>query len=203
MFLKESDRVIWYDEGKDSTVVLVSTGQVIITFQRILYHSSQLSDDMGVEVGWLGYPAIAQHTLSFFSGNVSAWQEYRNAYLIDGVAINGVSGGPVLFSTTADGVQIVGSISAYRASRAAGESLPGLSLQKLDLAMENQQLTAIEFLAHVTAREAAVGRYKLMRDVGTDSFVRLSKPSSKKTGSGKRHSYNLNPASFYRVLREC
>ena len=26
--------------------------------------------------------------------------------------------------------------------------------------MENQQLTAIEFLAHVTAREAAVGRYK-------------------------------------------
>jgi len=27
--------------------------------------------------------------------------------------------------------------------------------------MENQQLTAIEFLAHVTAREAAVGRYKV------------------------------------------
>jgi hypothetical protein len=34
------------------------------------------------------------------------------------------------------------------------------SLQKLDRAMENQQLTAIEFLAHVTAREAAVGRYQ-------------------------------------------
>ena len=35
------------------------------------------------------------------------------------------------------------------------------SLQKLDRAMENQQLTAIEFPAHVTAREAAVGRYQL------------------------------------------
>jgi hypothetical protein len=34
------------------------------------------------------------------------------------------------------------------------------SLQKLDRAMENQQFTAIEFLAHVTAREAAVGRYQ-------------------------------------------
>ena len=142
MFLKESDRVIWYDEGKDSTVVLVSTGQVIITFQRILYHSSQLSDDMGVEVGWLGYPAIAQHTLCFFSGNVSAWQEYRNAYLIDGVAINGVSGGPVLFSTTADGVQIVGSISAYRASRAAGESLPGLSIAQ-DVSHFHEMVTRI------------------------------------------------------------
>ena len=47
----------------------------------------------------------------------------------------------------------------------AGGRLSSAALQKLDLAMENQQLTAIEFLAHVTAREAAVGRYKLMRDV--------------------------------------
>ena len=36
-----------------------------------------------------------------------------NAYLIDGVAINGVSGWPVMYATGADGVQIVGSVSAH------------------------------------------------------------------------------------------
>jgi hypothetical protein len=85
---------------------------------------------IGVEVGWLGYPAIAEYTLCFFSGNVSASQDWRNAHLIDGVAINGVSGGPVIYSAdaTAENVQIVGSITAYRANRATGEVLPGLSI---------------------------------------------------------------------------
>jgi secreted trypsin-like serine protease len=50
----------------------------------------------------------------------------NKAYLIDGVAINGVSGGPVIFSSDTDGVQFVGIVSAYRASRNRGEALPGL-----------------------------------------------------------------------------
>jgi hypothetical protein len=82
---------------------------------------------IGVEVGWLGFPAIVSNTLSFFSGNISARQENRSAYLIDGVAINGVSGGPVLYSTPTEGVQIVGIISAYMANRNRGDALPGLS----------------------------------------------------------------------------
>jgi hypothetical protein len=84
--------------------------------------------DIGAEVGWLGFPAIAPHTLCFFSGNISAHQEFRNAYLIDGVAINGVSGGPVLYLTETDGVQIVGIVSADSANRATGEALPGLPI---------------------------------------------------------------------------
>lgn len=84
--------------------------------------------DIGAEVGWLGFPAIASSTLCFFSGNISARQEFRNAYLIDGVAINGVSGGPVLHLTETDGVQIVGVVSAYSANRATGEALPGLAV---------------------------------------------------------------------------
>ena len=82
---------------------------------------------IGVDVGWLGFPAIVSQTLSFFSGNISARQENRSAYLIDGVAINGVSGGPVLYSTPTEGVQIVGIISAYMANRNRGDALPGLS----------------------------------------------------------------------------
>ena len=85
---------------------------------------------IGTEVGWLGYPGIAQQTLCFFSGIVSARQEWRHAYLIDGVAINGVSGGPVVHSTEADGVQIIGTLSAYISNRATGETLPGLSMAR-------------------------------------------------------------------------
>ncbi len=42
--------------------------------------------------------------------------------------INGVSGGPVINSTATDGVQFVGVMTAYRANRAYGDSLPGLSI---------------------------------------------------------------------------
>jgi hypothetical protein len=58
----------------------------------------------------------------------SAFEAWRHAYLIDGVAINGVSGGPVLFLHQTRGVQLVGSISAYIAKRATGEALPGLAV---------------------------------------------------------------------------
>jgi hypothetical protein len=42
------------------------------------------------------------------------------------VAINGVSGGPVIFSTPTEGIQIIGAISAYMPNRISGSTLPGL-----------------------------------------------------------------------------
>jgi len=120
--------VIWVDKTKDSAVILVSTGQLNFPEIPIQLLPTDRRLPIGREVGWLGYPAIAPYTLCFFSGNVSAFEDWRNAYLIDGVAINGVSGGPVIYSDPTDGVQIVGSISAYRANRATGEVLPGLSI---------------------------------------------------------------------------
>jgi hypothetical protein len=80
----------------------------------------------GIDIGWLGYPGIEPDTLCFFAGTVSARQTNRKAYLIDGVAINGVSGGPVFHCPTPDQVQIIGCVSAYHANRATGETLPGL-----------------------------------------------------------------------------
>jgi hypothetical protein len=127
-FVKEEERVIWGDVNRDSAVLLMSVGELELPKDPIPLLPIERRLPIGVEVGWLGYPAIAQNTLCFFAGNVSAWQDFRSAYLIDGVAINGVSGGPVIYSTPTEGVQIVGSISAYRANRATGEVLPGLSI---------------------------------------------------------------------------
>lgn len=128
-FLKESDRVIYPDPETDSAIILFR--------QDVL---PQLPEDpipllpisvplaIGAEVGWLGFPALAESTLCFFAGTISARQEYFHRYLIDGVAINGVSGGPVVYSTATEGVQIVGTISAYMSNRATGTTLPGLSI---------------------------------------------------------------------------
>ncbi len=126
--LRNSDRVIYTDWDRDSAVILLSFGKLKLPEEVIPLRPTENRLSVAAEVGWLGYPAPASYTLCFFSGNVSAWQEFRHAYLIDGVAINGVSGGPVIYSTAADGVQIVGTISAYMANRATGESLPGLSV---------------------------------------------------------------------------
>ena len=124
-FLKESDRIIFADMGKDSAVILFPTSQLQLPKELIQLRPIDDRLPIGVEVGWLGYPGIV-NTLCFFSGSVSAIQQH--SYLIDGVAIPGVSGGPVLFSHATEGVQVVGSITAYM--RQTGETLPGLSVAR-------------------------------------------------------------------------
>ena len=125
VFLKETDRVIFTNDKNDSAVILcppqLDLPQALIELRPI---KSPLS--IGAEIGWLGFPALEPFQCCFFSGNISARMEDRSQYLIDGVAINGVSGGPVLYPSQTDGVQFVGVVSAYRANRMTGETLPGL-----------------------------------------------------------------------------
>jgi hypothetical protein len=124
---KEGERVIRIAWRTDSAVILFAAGELDFPESLIPLLPTNEVLPIGVEVGWLGFPAIEAFTPCFFSGNVSARREDQSAYLIDGVAINGVSGGPVFYSTDADGVRIVGIITAYRANRATGDVLPGLS----------------------------------------------------------------------------
>ena len=130
VFLKESERVIWLDADTDSAVILMQSGKLNFPETLIPLLPITIPLVIGAEVGWLGFPAVSPYSLCFFSGNISAREEWRHAYLIDGVAINGVSGGPVMYSTEAEGVQIVGSISAYVSNRATGEALPGLAIAR-------------------------------------------------------------------------
>lgn len=126
------DRVIWANEQNDSAVMIVPKDHVSAldwpdSVLPLLPIEKRLP--IGSEIGWLGYPALGPaNMVCFFNGIVSAWQDSQNVYLVDGVAINGCSGGPVVCPTSADGVQIVGALSAYIANRATGEALPGLSV---------------------------------------------------------------------------
>lgn len=126
-FLTVNQRVILTDYKTDSAVILLESSQLPLPQDLIPLRPIDSRLSIGVEVGWLGYPAIEAWTLCFFSGNVSARRDDLKAYLIDGVAINGVSGGPVIYSTVTDGVQFVGVMTAYRVNRATGGQLPGLS----------------------------------------------------------------------------
>ncbi len=128
IFLKVNERVIFLDHLTDSAVVLFLKSDLQLPEFPIALLPMDKPCGIGVDIGWLGYPAIEPDTLCFFAGAVSARQESRKAYLIDGVAINGVSGGPVFHCSSPDSedVQIIGCVSAYHANRATGETLPGL-----------------------------------------------------------------------------
>jgi hypothetical protein len=128
IFLREEDRVIFLDYSTDSAVVLFLKRNLQIPELPIALAPMDEPCGIGADIGWLGYPAIEPNTLCFFAGAVSARQELRKAYLVDGVAINGVSGGPVFHcpAPDSDDVQIIGCVSAYHANRATGETLPGL-----------------------------------------------------------------------------
>jgi hypothetical protein len=125
-FLNHADRIIILDHRTDSAIVLFLKGDLQLPEEPITLVPVNKPCELGVDVGWLGYPAIEPNTLCFFAGTVSARLDGVNAYLIDGVAINGVSGGPVFHCPSPQTIQIIGSVSAYHANRATGEALPGL-----------------------------------------------------------------------------
>jgi len=127
-FLKETDRFIYLNWKTDSAIIIFQVGNLPFPSAPIPLLPLDNPISIGNEVGWFGFPGIEPYTLCFFSGNISAYRTDRKAYLIDGVAINGVSGGPVVYSTDTDGVQVVGIISAYRANRLGPDALPGLSI---------------------------------------------------------------------------
>jgi hypothetical protein len=126
LFLKDPEYIIFSDWKTDSAVILFQKPAFELPSELIELFPLYKPLSIGHEVCWLGYPSIEPYTLCFFSGNISAWQDFRKAYLIDGVAINGVSGGPVIYLDNNEGVKIVGIISAYRANHEAGDTLPGL-----------------------------------------------------------------------------
>ena len=89
---------------------------------------------IGSSIGWLGYPVLIDKGIiqpSFFSGVISNIFPVTDQYVIDGVSIHGVSGGPVFYlSNDCSGSFIIGSISSYHVNRVpVGENMeswPGL-----------------------------------------------------------------------------
>lgn len=120
------ERVIFIDHKTDSAVMLLFEVKFQLPETPIALLPMSEPCGLGVDVGWLGFPVVEPNTLCFFSGAISARIEANKAYMIDGVAINGVSGGPVFHTSHSGGAQIIGCVSAYHPNMATGHALPGL-----------------------------------------------------------------------------
>lgn len=132
LFIPHTDRVIFLDLKRDSASIILfknspSGFDIGLPQDTLPLISADKMLRVGVEVGWSGFPSIAHPNLCFFTGRISACLEHYDSYLIDGVAINGVSGGPVFYVPTDDSSpQIIGTVTAYMPNKIHGDTLPGL-----------------------------------------------------------------------------
>jgi hypothetical protein len=129
--IRRQERAVLIDSDRDTAAVIFDRGDLPLPKEPLKLGPKGMSLKVGNEIGWLGFPAIPLANLCFFAGNISAWVEEQNCYLVDGVAINGVSGGPAIYRPIYEGqndVVVMGVVSAYMPNRATGEALPGLSV---------------------------------------------------------------------------
>jgi hypothetical protein len=125
VLLRVDDRVISINEKNDSAIVIFGKKDLQIITEPLPLAPEGKHLRPGVEIAWAGYPAVAPDEFCFFSGHVSCFLKKDGAYLVDGVAINGVSGGPA-FSRVDEEVHFIGIVTGYIPNRVAGETLPGV-----------------------------------------------------------------------------
>jgi len=127
LLLQATQRTIFVDERLDTATIVFEPDFLTLptTHFPLIKEGSLIK--VGVEIAWLGFPALSPKELCFFSGRVSAHIAGESGYLVDGVAINGVSGGPALWLRY-DQVCYIGVVSQYIPNRATGEPLPGLAV---------------------------------------------------------------------------
>jgi hypothetical protein len=132
VLLRAPDRAIHLNTAIDSAAIVLHRGDLPLPTTTLPLTRSGYFTKPGVEIGWIGYPTMHQSNACFFSGRISHFDQPRNRYLVDGVAINGVSGGPTFLNSCPgseeDGLELIGIVSAYMVNRATGEALPGFAV---------------------------------------------------------------------------
>ena len=130
--IRDCDRVVFLEtlQGADSSFMIISRDVELKFPQQPLPFSPVISTiPIGASVGWVGFPGLAANNLCFFSGAISSRLPPGKfpCYLIDGVAIGGVSGGPIFYRDS-KGLKVIGVISAYITGKTGDEAVPGLAV---------------------------------------------------------------------------
>ena len=125
-FSTDGLRIVLLDRDYDSASILIGNKDLGIPSDALPMMDSSNLLSIGLEVGWVGFPSISPSNLCLFTGRISAHIKHHNSYLIDGVAINGVSGGPVFYCSKDGELMIIGTVSSYMPNRIYGDTLPGL-----------------------------------------------------------------------------
>jgi hypothetical protein len=124
----QSERVILANPEKDVATILFSDTSLGLPTKPLGLTAADMRIREAIPVGWLGYPASITNKLCFFKGVISCFLDDEESYLVDGVAINGVSGGPAFmtFGQSVEAISLIGLVTAYVPNRSAVEVLPGL-----------------------------------------------------------------------------
>lgn len=168
--LRPADRAILIESATDSAAIVFAEEEDS-KFPELLQDLSPEGKyyRVGKELGWMGYPTVAPNDLCFFSGKISAYRNDTSAYLVDGVAIHGVSGGPAFHPSKNERVMFAGLVSAYHPNIRNEGLLPGLcevkdvgslhqwvvQLRNLDQAQESQTPPDTVLKPQVTLPEKA------------------------------------------------
>lgn len=123
--LRVPERFIFANQKRDIATIMFMNKDINLPKVELTLAPEDKHLKPGIKVGWAGFPVLAPDHFSFFNGVVSCFLNDDYAYLVDGVAINGVSGGPA-FTVFKNNIQLIGVVSAYIPNRATGESLPGV-----------------------------------------------------------------------------
>ena len=127
MLLRPQDRAVLLEAPLDTAAIIFNRGDMPFPDSTMPLIEQGYYMKPGNEIGWLGFPALYKAGMCFFSGRISKYNEDEKRYLVDGVAINGVSGGPT-FRCDGKTPEIIGIVSAYIANRVTGETLPGVAV---------------------------------------------------------------------------
>lgn len=80
--------VMEVENGLDSALVVIKT-------KAEIFPQDLLLPQLPADVGWMSYPGTVEPELCFFHSHIAGTLKKPPIYFVDGVATNGVSGGPV------------------------------------------------------------------------------------------------------------
>ena len=127
--LPSLSRSIFVAKDRDQAIICFNGPKDFESLHELTFLSRDRHYNPGVELGWLGFPnlEISRNVPCFLSGRVSAYLEDKEAYLIDGVSIHGLSGGPVFYCAE-DKAVVAGIVTNYYPNEVNQQPWPGLAL---------------------------------------------------------------------------
>ena len=151
-FLDHEKRVVLMDKNRDSATILFSDTEDVFPDDVLPMMDYRKFRRVGCEIAWAGFPGNAYPNLCLFTGTVAGFLEFQDSYLVDGVAVNGVSGGPVFARIKEDEAELLGSVSSYMPNRQGDDTLPGL-LRAQDVTAFQQVVRTLASLDEAAERK--------------------------------------------------
>lgn len=113
---------------RDQAIIEFSVSDVNFPVEKLEFTDANEHYLDGNSIGWIGFPALVPDNACFFRGVISSYVGNSESYLVDGVAINGVSGGPSFVLNAQGKVVVIGLVTEYHPNVATGKTLPGMSV---------------------------------------------------------------------------